>query len=50
MSSAQFRRRTSELYLPEGVYRLYDSVVKACEICQKTKSAPPEVTVLRCES
>ena len=41
MSSAQFRRRTSELYLPEGIYRLYDSVVKECETCQKTKPAPP---------
>ena len=37
MSTAQFRRRTSELYLPEGVYRLYDGVVKDCEICHKTK-------------
>ena len=41
MSSAQFRRRTSELYLPESVYRLYDGVVKDREICQKTKPAPP---------
>ena len=41
MSAAQFRRRTSELYLPESVYRLYDGVVKDCEICQKTKPAPP---------
>ena len=41
MSSAQFRRRTSELYLPEGIYRLYESVVKECETCQKTKPAPP---------
>ena len=41
MSSAQFRRRTSELCLPEGVYRLYDGVVKDCKICQKTKPAPP---------
>ena len=41
MSSAQFRRRTSELYLPEGIYRLYENVVKECETCQKTKPAPP---------
>ena len=41
MSSAQFRRHTSELYLPEGVCRLYESVVKDCDICQKTKHAPP---------
>ena len=41
MSSAQFRRRTSELYLPEGIYRMYENVVKECEICQKTKPAPP---------
>ena len=41
MSTAQFIRRTSELCLPEGVYRLYDGVVKDCEICQKTKPAPP---------
>ena len=41
MSSAQFRRRTSEVYLPEGIYRLYESVVKECETCQKTKPAPP---------
>ena len=39
MSLAQFRRRTSELYLPEGVYRSSDSVVKDCEIRQKTKPA-----------
>ena len=41
MSPAQFRRRTSELYLPEGIYRMYENVVKECEICQKTKPAPP---------
>ena len=41
MSSAQFRRRTSELYLPEGIYRMYENVVKECETCQKTKPAPP---------
>ena len=43
MSSAQFRSRTSELYLPEGVYAIgvYDNVVKGFEICQKTKPAPP---------
>ena len=41
MSSAQFRRRTSELYLPEGIYRVYENVVKECETCQKTKPAPP---------
>ena len=41
MSSAQFRRRTSELYLPEGIYRLCENVVKECETCQKTKPAPP---------
>ena len=41
MSTAQFRRRTSELYLLEGIYRLYDGVVKECETCQKTKPAPP---------
>ena len=33
MSSAQFRCRTSELHLLKGVYRLYDSVVKDCEVC-----------------
>ena len=41
VSTAQFRRRTSELYFPEGVYRAYDGVVKDCEVCQKTKPAPP---------
>ena len=41
MSSAQFRRRTSEVYLPEGVYRLFDGVVKGCEVCQKAKPALP---------
>ena len=40
-SSAQFRRRTSELYLLEDAYRLCDGVVKDCEIRQKTKPAPP---------
>ena len=41
VSSAQFRRQSSELYLPEGIYRLYDNVVKDCEVGQKTKPAPP---------
>ena len=41
MSSAQFRRRTSKLYLPEGGCRLYDGVVEDCEVCQKTKPPPP---------
>ena len=41
MSPAQFRRGTTELFLPEGIYRLYDHVVKDCEVCQKTKPAPP---------
>ena len=41
MSSAQFGRCTSELCLPEGVYRLYDGIVKDCEICQTTTPAPP---------
>ena len=30
----------AQFYLPEGVYRLYDNVVKDCEVCQKTKPAP----------
>ena len=41
MSSAQFRRCDSELCLLEGVKHLFDSIVRDCEICLKTKPAPP---------
>ena len=39
MTTEQFRKRTSALKLPEAIYDLYDSVVKACDVC--LKSAPP---------
>ena len=41
MSPAQFGRRTTELHLLEGVYRLYDSVVRDCKVCKETKPALP---------
>ena len=41
MNPAQFRRRTSELYLPEGISCLHDTLVKDCDAFQKTKPAPP---------
>ena len=46
MGLAKFRGWRSELYLPEGVYRLYDTVVKDCNMCQKTKPAPPRAGFL----
>ena len=46
MSSAQFRRRTSELYLLEGIYRLYESVVKECETCPKDQTCSSEIPLL----
>ena len=40
MTTEQFRKtRTSALKLPDAIYDLYDSVVKACAVC--LKSAPP---------
>ena len=32
--------KNSELYLPEGSYRLYNYVVRECGMCQKTKPFP----------
>ena len=39
--SGKFRRRTSQLYLPEGIYPLYHTMVEDCKVCQKTKPSPP---------
>ena len=40
MSTEQFRRRTSELKIPEEIYQKYDLIVKECDICQKSKKGP----------
>ena len=40
MSPAQFRRQTSDLYLPEGVDGLYDGVVKPS--CARRPSQRPQ--------
>jgi hypothetical protein len=41
MSTRQFRLRTSELHLPEAIYKNFDDIVNKCETCQKHKPAPP---------
>ncbi len=51
MSTAQFRKRTSELALPEAIYQKYDKIVKGCKICSELAPAPtkPRVTGMRAE-
>ena len=40
MSGKQFRRRTSELALPDHIYDKYEKVCKTCENCSKARPAP----------
>ena len=45
MSTDQLRRRTSELKLPEDIYKHYDAVVKTCDTRQTPKRAPSRAKV-----
>ena len=45
MSSKNFRRRTSELNIPEEIYAEYEQVCQECESCQRHKPAPPRSRV-----
>jgi hypothetical protein len=49
MSPAQFRRRTSELALPDEIYMKYERVCKKCKACSENVPAPSRsrVTGLR---
>ena len=40
MSAEQFKRRTSALRIPVHIYDRYESMVKQCDTCQKSKVAP----------
>ena len=40
MSPAQFRKRTSELALPDEVYQKYEQMVKSCNICSDATPPP----------
>ncbi len=40
MSTAQFRKRTSESMIPESVYKRYDTIVASCTACAKAKPQP----------
>ena len=40
MSAEQFKRRTSALRIPAHIYDRYESMVKQCDTCQKSKVAP----------
>ena len=40
MSTEQFKRRTSALKLPKGIYNKYDQITKSCDTCSKAKIAP----------
>ena len=40
MSTANFRKRTTELQVPADIYELYDNVVRSCESCQRFAPAP----------
>jgi hypothetical protein len=40
MSPAQFRKRTSELALPDEVYHKYEQMVKSCKICSDATPPP----------
>jgi hypothetical protein len=40
MTPAQFRKRTSELALPEEVYKKFEQVVKTCKTCSDAAPAP----------
>ena len=41
MNLTQFRRRTSELALPDEVYAKYEHVVNNCKECMEAKKTPP---------
>ena len=41
MSTAQFRKRTTKLKLPESIYEEFDNIVKQCGSC-KTLAGPPK--------
>ena len=45
MSSAQFRRRTSMLGLPGGIYDKYDRIVKGCRVCSTSVPTPPRARI-----
>ena len=40
MSTTQFRRRTSQLKLPETIYKRYDAIVRECEACRIGSGGP----------
>ena len=40
MSTAQFKKRTTHLDVPEKIYDLYQHVVKTCPFCNTTKPRP----------
>jgi hypothetical protein len=40
MSPTQFRKRTSQLALPDTVYEKYEKVCKGCSVCAKPSTAP----------
>jgi hypothetical protein len=40
MSPTQFRKRTSQLALPDAVYEKYEKVCKGCTVCATPKQAP----------
>ena len=48
---AQFKKRTTHLYIPGKVYHLYQHVVKTCPFCNSTKPRPDRsrVSGLRAE-
>ena len=40
MSPTQFRKRTTQLALPDSVYEKYDKVCKGCTVCATPRQAP----------
>ena len=40
MTPSQFRKRTSQLALPDSVYEKYDKVCKGCNVCSTPRQAP----------
>ena len=52
MSVAQFKRRTSQLNLPESIYTRYLNVTRQCDVCQKIHQAPSRsrISGLRAEN
>jgi hypothetical protein len=41
MSPLQFKKRTSQLAIPDEIYEKYDKVCKQCKICSSAVKAPP---------